>query len=274
MKPRTLHSLHNPVIKKAVKLRSRPEKYAPSLKNLSGEVLIEGPRPLEAAIASGVVIKSALVTEDVLKETGYSSVVEKLTGLTVPVFVIDRAQMARISGTVTPQGMVAICKVKAREIQDLHPERDELFVVSDSIQDPGNTGTIIRVCDGAGIRVFISLKGSANPFNPKVIRASAGSVFNLDVVMAERKDFLKWCTRFNIPVLITAPEAEKTVFDFDLGGSGALVFGNETRGVSSEVRSKAAWSLRIPMYGKAESLNVAAAAAITIYGLVWKRRMT
>ncbi|VAX34240.1 hypothetical protein MNBD_NITROSPIRAE03-160, partial [hydrothermal vent metagenome] len=168
----------------------------------------------------------------------------------------------------------AICKVKARDIHDLSPEKDELFVVSDAIQDPGNTGTIIRVCDGAGIRAFISLKGSANPFNPKVVRASAGSVFNMDIVLAEREDFLEWCGGHKIPILITAPEADRTIFEFDLESSGALVFGNETQGVSNEIRQEAACSLRIPIFGRAESLNVASTAAITIYDFVRKRRET
>ncbi|HDH02277.1 MAG TPA: RNA methyltransferase, partial [Nitrospirae bacterium] len=205
---------------------------------------------------------------------GYEAILEKLTSLTVPVFVIDKNRMAQISDTVTPQGIIAICKVKAKNIHDLYPEEDELFVVSDAIQDPGNTGTIIRVCDGAGIKTFISLKGSANPFNPKVIRASAGSVFSLDIVLAEREDFLEWCREHNIPILITAPEADKTIFEFDLEGSGALVFGNETRGVSKEIRQEAACSLRIPIYGSAESLNVASTAAITIYEFVRKTRET
>ena len=274
MKPKTLQSQHNPAIKKVLKLRSRPEKYAPSLKSLSGEVLIEGPRPLAMAIETGAAIKSALITEDVLKEADYDAILEKLTGLTIPVFVIDKDRMAQISDTVTPQGIIAICKVKARNIHDLSPKKDELFVVSDTIQDPGNTGTIIRVCDGAGIKTFISLKGSANPFNPKVIRASAGSVFSLDIVLAEREDFLEWCREHNIPILITAPEADRTIFEFDLEGSGALVFGNETQGVSNEIRQEAACSLRIPIYGSAESLNVASTAAITIYEFVRKTRET
>ncbi len=272
MKPKTLQSLHNPTIKKVLKLRSRPEKYAPTLDSPSGEVLIEGPRPLTMAIEARVSIKAALITEDVLKEAGYDVILEKLTGLTIPVFVVDKDRMAQISDTVTPQGIIAICKVKARNIHDLYPEKDDIFVVSDAIQDPGNTGTIIRVCDGAGIRTFISLKGSANPFNPKVIRASAGSVFNLDIVLAEREDFLQWCRGHNIPILITAPEADRTIFEFDLEGSGALVFGNETRGVSREIRQEAACSLRIPIYGRAESLNVASTAAITVYELIKKRR--
>ncbi len=272
MNPKALQSRHNPTVKKVLKLRSRPEKYAPAPKSLSGEVLIEGPRPLTMAIEAGAAIKSALITEDILNEAGYDSILEKLTGLTIPVFVIDKDRMAQISDTVTPQGIIAICKVKARDIHDLHPEKDELFVVSDAIQDPGNTGTIIRVCDGAGIRAFISLKGSANPFNPKVIRASAGSVFSLDIVLAEREDFIEWCRGHNIPILITAPEADKTIFEFDLEGRGALVFGNETQGVSKDIRQEAACSLRIPIYGRAESLNVASTAAITIYEFITKKR--
>ena len=272
MKPKTLQSRNNPAIKKVLKLRSRPEKYAPAPKNLSGEVLIEGPRPLAMAIEAGAAIKSALITEDVLKETGYDSILEKLTGLTIPVFVIDKDRMAQISDTVTPQGIIAICKIDAKDIHDLSPEEDELFVVSDAIQDPGNTGTIIRVCSGAGIRYFISLRGSASPFNPKAIRASAGSVFNMDIVLAEREDFLKWCRGYNIPIMVTAPEADRTIFEFDLKGSGALVFGNETRGVSKEIRQEAADSLRIPIYGRVESLNVASTAAIAIYEFIRKRR--
>ena len=272
MRPKAIHSIHNPAIKKVIKLRARPEKYAPSKERLSGEVLIEGPRPLTMALECGTGIRTALITDEFLKESRYEGILERLTNLSVPVYVIEKHQMARISDTVTPQGIIAICRVKARDIQDLCPEGDELFVVSDGIQDPGNCGTIVRLCDGAGIKTFISLKGSANPFNPKAIRASAGSVFSLKIVFADRAGFLDWCRRHKVHILITAPEADRTIYEFDLEGSVAIVFGNETTGVSEEMRRQAACSLRIPIYGSAESLNVASSAAITIYEMVRKRK--
>ncbi len=269
MRSRVIRSPRNPLVKRILKVKARPEKYAPSAERPSGEVLIEGPRPLSTALACGAAVEAVLVTEGFMRGGRHGGVLE---GLSVPVTVIDDRLMARISDTVTPQGIIALSRVRAAGDIDRHsPGEDELIVVSDGIQDPGNPGTIVRVCDGAGVRSFVCLKGSANPFTPKAVRASAGSVFGLKVFFAPRESFLHWCRRHGVRILITEPGAEETVFDTVVSGPVALVFGNEAAGVSREVRGSAGLSLCIPMSGRAESLNVASAAAITIYELMRKR---
>ncbi len=265
MKPKALQSRHNPTVKRFLKILGRPEKYAPSLKNPSGEVVVEGPGPLETALEAGCRISSVLITGDTLEDRRCESLIERLTDLAVPVYVVEKDLMSRLSDTAAPQGIMAICTIEARGINDVSPGKGELLAVSDSLQDPGNTGTIIRVCDAAGIRIFVSLKGSVNPFNPKAVRASAGSVFNLDIVFSERGEFLRWCRSNDIPLLVTAPDAEMTIYEFDPRDGGAVVFGNERAGVSTEMKRAASCSLRVPIYGRAESLNVASSAAIILY---------
>jgi TrmH family RNA methyltransferase len=270
---RSLQSIHNPAIKRAHKLITRPEKYAPTRERLRGEILVEGPGPVSLSLESNARIISTLVTEEFIKDRRYEELMEKIFGLSIPVYLIDRKMMARISGTETPRGIISICRLTASTILDISPEDHEIVVVSDRIRDPGNTGTIIRVCDAAGISSFISLKGSSNPFTPKTIRSSAGSIFNLKIVFSEEEEFLDWCHRNSIDIMVTEPSAEKTIYDLDPRGRTALVFGNETEGISDKIRRACSTAMRIPIHGRAESLNVASAAAITVFEFVRKRTL-
>lgn len=271
MKIKSLQSLQNPAIKNAMKIKERPEKYAPSRQKLSGEVIVEGPGPISMAIEGKTNLQKVLTTEEFLKNPRYETLIKGIIDQSVPIYLLEDRLITKISDTKTPQGIIALCRVQARKISEIPNQKGEIFVVSDRIQDPGNTGTIIRVADGAGMRHFISLKGSVNPFNPKVIRASAGSIFNLNIVLTENEEFLNWCKDNETPIFITTTDAEKTIFDFEPSEGGAIVFGNETAGISEEIKAAALCSLRIPIYGHSESLNVASTAAIMIYELIRKR---
>jgi TrmH family RNA methyltransferase len=188
--------------------------------------------------------------------------------------MVDERLMKELSQTKTPQGIMALCKVKASSLNDIKDISDGFAVVSDGIQDPGNMGTLIRATDAAGIRCFITLKGSISPYNPKTIRASAGSVFNISIVLSSMESFIEWKNRHNIPLVITDTRAGKTIYEFTPTGREAFVFGNETQGVSDMIKKEASQSLRIPIYGKAESLNVAMAGSIVLYEMVRRLRLT
>lgn len=271
MKQKSPQSSHSPAIKRVQKILQRPEKYGPVRGRLSGEVLVEGPRPLSLLIDRGARIRSVLVTEDFLGDDRYDALLKALLGNAVPSYVIEEAVMKRISDTETAQGIISICRVKADEIAGISPEKNELIAVSDGIQDPGNVGAIIRNCSGAGIGSFVSLKGSASPFNPKAIRASAGCISDVRIILAERGEFLEWCRKEGVAVVISESSAGRTVYEAGLEGSAAIVFGSEAAGVSEEVKKVSAYGIKVPIYGSVESLNVASAAAVILYELARKR---
>jgi TrmH family RNA methyltransferase len=191
-----------------------------------------------------------------------------LTGTAVPVRLVTEKAAAGLSETVTPQGLVAVC-----DLPDVPPERvaaqlPRLTVALAGIADPGNAGTVLRTADACGAGGVVFGAGSVDPFGGKVVRAGAGSHFHLDVVRSAGLAEL-------LPALRSAGA---TLLAADAGGEAALpdivdrlagpvvwLFGNEARGVPADLAALADARVRIPMRGRAESLNLAAAAAICLY---------
>lgn len=265
-----LTSRQNKTIKRYFKILERPEKFSPHGDTLEGEVVIEGPRVISMALNSRARIVNVVVTEEFLRQDKFHDIVDSLLSKGIPVNMVDEKLMKELSQTKTPQGIMALCKVRAYSLKDIKDIPEGFIVVSDGIQDPGNMGTLIRATDAAGIGCFISLKGSISPYNPKTIRASAGSVFNISIILSTAESFIEWKRQSGIPLVITEPGAERTIYDYIPSGREAFVFGNETRGVREEIRKEASFSLSIPIYGKAESLNVAMAGSILLYEMVRK----
>ena len=141
----------------------------------------------------------------------------------------------------------------------------------DGVQEPGNLGTIIRTSDAVGADAVIMLKGTCDAFMQKTIRATAGSIFNIPIIYSGTDKFLEWLKLNGIMLVATALDSGKSAFDAGLENPIAFVFGNEAHGVSSEIKKKADLILKIPIYGKAESLNVSASAAVCLYEAVRQR---
>ena len=268
-----LTSRQNKIIKRYFKILERPEKFSPHGDTLEGEIVIEGPRVLSMALNAEVRVINVVVTDDFLKQDRFHNIVDTLLSKGTPVNMVDKKLMKDLSQTNTPQGVIALCKVRAYSLNEIKGVPDGFVVVSDGIQDPGNMGTLIRATDAAGIKYFISLKGSISPYNSKTIRASAGSVFNIGIILSTAESFIKWKRENSIPLVTTEPDAGRTIYDFIPSGREAFVFGNETHGVREEIKNEASFSLSIPIYGKAESLNVAMAGSIVLYEMVKRQRL-
>ena len=274
MELQELASRHNPRIKRVLKIRERPEKYAPSHRAAAGEVVVEGPSNVLQALQSRHRVKYVLLTQELVEDERHVQLLTELLEKEVPLYVVDRMLMVKISGTETPQGMIGVVRVGTEKLSEQDVSDDALYVVSDRIQDPGNMGTLIRTADAAGVKTFISLKGSVNPFNPKSIRASAGSVFTVDIVFSDEDEFIPWAHERGVNIVITTGTAERTVYEYKPRGITALVFGNEGAGVSGVMLKASTDSVRVPIYGSAESLNVASAAAVIIYEMARRRKGT
>lgn len=192
--------------------------------------------------------------------------------------VTDRAAAA-LSETVTPQGIVAVCDLLDRPLDGLlhpasgAPAATHLVAVLVDVADPGNAGTVIRVADAAGADAVILAGDSVDPHNGKCVRASAGSVFHLP--FARTRDVgaaLDACRAAGLRLLGAHGYAETTVDTLALDAPVAWVFGNEAHGLSTEVLALVDDAVRIPIYGRAESLNLATAAAVCLYGSAMGRR--
>ena len=254
----------NPTVKRLLKVINKPERFAPRYGVQAGEVIVEGPRVIEMALQAGIKITHVAVTEEFTGSNENTILLDRLLGLGVYTVVLEKNALKRLSQTVTPQGIIALCRVGASEMTELP---DEPVVVVDRIQDPGNMGTLIRTTDAAGFKMAVVLKGSVSPYNPKSIRASAGSVFNLKIAFTTAEELLLLASSENRRVVGTDLNGDAGLYDYKPQGRELVVFGNETRGISEEIKRASEVLLRIPIYGKAESLNVGCSAAVFLYEL-------
>jgi TrmH family RNA methyltransferase len=188
----------------------------------------------------------------------------------IDVVEVTDAVMEEMTSTVTPQGILALCVLPRPEISEiavLNSKRALRIVYLHEIQDPGNAGTILRTADAMGVDAVITSPGSVDMYSPKVVRATAGSLWHVplfeSVPFAELSQVLPSAT----PLLMSA-HATKSITDLSLDGSYISIFGNEARGVdSSSLGSEKIIEVNIPMAGRAESLNLSAAASIVIFTL-------
>ena len=176
-------------------------------------------------------------------------------------FIVNEKIKNSISQTESPQGIFAIVKMKEFSIEF----RDKRFVILDRIQDPGNLGTIIRTSDAAGFNTIILDKGSVDPFNPKVVRSSQGSLFHLKIINFDIKRIIEELKDRGVKILGTSPKGDKIYTDVNIRDRLAIVFGNEAKGIRDEILSMCDETIRIPIYGRAESLNVSVSSGIILY---------
>jgi RNA methyltransferase, TrmH family len=224
----------------------------------AGRFLAEGPNLVEAALRRNLVIE-VFVTETALDRFG-----ALLTDASVHV-VTERAAKA-LSDTVTPVGLVAVCAIPSTNLTDVLAGQPRLVAVAAEISEPGNAGTLIRIADAMGADAVVLAGHSVDPYNGKCLRASAGSIFAVPVVSdIDSGSALSALSAAGLRVLATTVDGETSLDDADLSEPTAWVFGPESHGLDPQLAAMATDRVRIPMSGGAESLNVAAAAAICLY---------
>lgn len=177
----------------------------------------------------------------------------------------------QLSDTDSPQGVMAVCK-KLKFDEDVLSDKNGLYIIAEEINDPGNLGTIIRTADACGAKAVFLSKGSVDLYNSKVLRSTMGSLFHLpiitDVVIAEVVSKMK---ERGISVYAAHLKGEKYPQEMDFEKGSAFVFGNEARGLKDETASLCDEYVKIPMPGRAESLNLSVAAAMLMYETVRQR---
>jgi RNA methyltransferase, TrmH family len=220
--------------------------------------LAEGPNLVEAALRRKLVIE-AFVTEEA------SSRFEPMLG-DVPTHLVTERAAKALSDTVTPVGLVAVCEVPSTSLSKVLADQPRLVAVAAGISEPGNAGTLIRIADAMGADAVVLAGHSVDPYNGKCLRASAGSIFAIPVVAEpDAAQAVSALSHAGLRVLATTVDGETELDDADLSVPTAWLFGPESHGLPAELAAMAADRVRIPMSGGAESLNVAAAAAICLY---------
>ncbi len=220
------------------------------------QYLIEGPHLLEEALKTDQVVAVIL---DETTESPYAETRDK-----PPLFRLSKELFRSLSETETPQGVLAVIQFKKIEL-DWSKGR---FLLIDAVQDPGNLGTMIRTADAAGFDAIVLGKGTVDPFNPKTLRSAQGSHFHQPIIQESLEETVNRLKSHKIPILGTSLEGT-SILETSVPQSQnvALIMGNEGAGVREALLSEVETLVKIPLYGQAESLNVAVATGILAYWL-------
>ncbi len=256
----------NPRIRAAVALRERRERDA------TGLTLVDGGRESRRAIEAGVDVDSAFVCTALLNSDDAREAVNALArarGRRELVAVGERA-FEKLAYGDRSDGIVLVVRPRVRTLEDLALPDTPLVVVTEDVEKPGNVGAILRSADGAGADAVIAV-GGTDLFNPNVIRASVGTVFSMPVAAAPVDDVVAWLRARGLRIVATRVDSPTLHADADLRGPLALVLGSEADGLSPAWVRDDIESIRLPMEGVADSLNVSAAAAILVYE-AWRQR--
>lgn len=222
----------------------------------SEEFIVEGFHLVEEALKTEGTILHLIVREDLELPTGWKTDNLQLIQVT-------KAVAKELIETEQSQGIFAHCRQPEHSEAEAASWKKLLFI--DAVQDPGNIGTMIRTADAAGMDAVILGKGSADPFNPKTVRSAQGSHFHIPVVRGELGDWIDKMKSAGIKVIGTGLQNAVDHYNVDPLNEFALIVGNEGSGVADEYLLQAETIVKIPLYGKAESLNVAIATGILLY---------
>ncbi|OZM70096.1 RNA methyltransferase [Amycolatopsis antarctica] len=234
----------------------------------SGRFLAEGAQAVREALRHGRV-HELFVTEPATRRHG--ELVREADAIGARVSAIDARAAELLSETVTPQGIAAVCDTVEVPLAEALAGAPRLVAVLVGVADPGNAGTVLRVADAAGADAVLFAGDSVDVHNGKCVRASTGSLFHLPVARGrEVEDVLTACSAAGLRLLAADGHAEHALED-GLAGHGGLaspsawLLGNEAHGLPAEVLARADHTVRVPIYGRAESLNLATAAAVCLY---------
>lgn len=225
-----------------------------------GLFLAEGPRLLEELLRSPVEVRAVVHTREAARDPALGELLGRVRSERgVRPEEVSERELERLSDAETPQGVLAVAAIPAWSRDRVEPGR---VVILDGVQDPGNAGTLVRTAEAMALDAVLSLPGTVDLWNPKVVRGSAGSLFRLPVLEAGWEEAREWLRESGVEVWAADPGGEPLSRDGPVPERLALVLGNEGAGVREEVRAEAARLVAVELRGAVDSLNVAVAAAI------------
>jgi TrmH family RNA methyltransferase len=220
--------------------------------------LADGPKAVEGALSVEGCVVEVFATPHAAEQ--YADL------LGAHVTLVDDRALASLSDSVSPAGVVAVCRHLDAPIEHVVTASPRLLVICADVRDPGNAGTVIRTADAAGADGVVLAGHSVDAYNPKTVRASVGSLFHLPVaVEPDPAVAVRTAPPRGLTVLAADGAGEVDLFDADLSGPTAWLFGNEAWGLPEELAALADHRVSIPIHGRAESLNLSTAAAVCLY---------
>ncbi len=261
-------SLANPKVKNVVKLRQRSHRDEMKL------MISEGYREIKRALDHGYAPVQLFYCEELfLKGTNEPKLIERSRAAGAEVYSCSAPVFLKMAYRERPEGLLAVGPQPSCTLEELRPRLGEhsLVIVAETIEKPGNLGTILRSADAAGADAVIVCDRCTDIYNPNVVRASTGVIFSMPVVECSSREGLEFLRGLGFRTLAATPHAEALHFEVDLTGRVALVVGNEQFGLTDTWMDEADLKVRIPMLGMADSLNVSAATTILLFEAVRQR---
>jgi TrmH family RNA methyltransferase len=256
----------NPRLKSLAGLRRRRTREE------TGQTLIEGYEELTLALGAGVRPEALYYCPELMLDpNSQSRVVDQVRRDGVDTVQVSRTAFERAAYREGPDGFIAVVPSVVRTCAELDVGPRALTVLCQAVEKPGNLGAMLRTADAAGVAAVVAADPVTDWGNPNVVRASKGTVFSVPVASASSAETLAWLARHGILLVVTTPETDVLYTDVDLSGGVAVAVGAEKHGLDDTLLDAAAYRVRIPMLGRANSLNVAASAAVVVYEAVRQR---
>lgn len=258
-------SSKNPLIKEIKSLYRRKERWKSKL------FIIEGIKIIEEAISNNVTLRNIVYTDKLLSTNDGMDFFRKVEKVYNIAYVPENI-FSEICDTENPQGIIGIAEFDVKEVENIFKINTPLLLYLDGVQDPGNMGTIIRTADAFKISGIILGDGCVDPYNPKVIRATMGSIFRIPLYFI--KEIYPYISKFNnnnVKIVATSLEGSIPVYDADFKEGSLVIIGNESKGVDKKLLDISSNLIKIPMPGEAESLNAGVAASIIMYEAMKQR---
>lgn len=255
-----IHSRQNDQVKNLVRLRERKHR------DRQDRFLVEGLREIGHAIGAGYEVEDLYYCPEFFPSAAHGAFIDqlrknealRLTRLSEDAF--NKASLREGS-----DGLLAVALQQGNALADLKLPTNPMLLVLEGIEKPGNLGAILRSADGAGVDAVLLVDCVLDLYNPNAIRSSQGLVFALPIVQAEREVLSTWLKQKEIQCCASTPDSSRLHWDVDMRGPTALFMGSESDGLTDYWLKQADKRIRIPMEGRADSLNVAAAAAVCLY---------
>lgn len=254
-----ISSKENELIKHIRKLKDKKER------DISNEYMIEGIKLVQEAIQEKANIKQIVLCDDCEKAENISKELMYEIAKYECIYVTKKI-FKYLSEVQAPQGVLAI--VEKNNVNKEIDYTQDIIIALDDVQDPGNLGTILRTVDSIGVTQILVSKGTADSYNPKVVRSTMGAIFRVRIIECEDlKNTLKQIKKHKFKIIVSSLQTENSIYDINYNKK-VIIIGNEANGVEKEIQEIADEKIKIPMLGKTESLNASVATGIILYEYV------
>jgi RNA methyltransferase, TrmH family len=250
-------SRQNPKVKSLVKLRNRKPR------DEEKQFIIEGYREILRAVEAGWQLNELYFCAELFLGVNEEALIDRIEY--AEMYSVDKPVFEKMSYRDRPDGLIAVAPQKHLTLADLTVTEGSCFVIAESIEKPGNLGSILRSCDATACAGLIVCDRCTDIFNPNVVRASVGTLFSVPIVEASTEEVLAWIAENKVGLVATTPAADKNYTEANLTGPIAIAVGTEQIGLTETWISRANVRVKIPMCGIADSLNVASATTLLLY---------